>query len=244
MTRSVFSRSTPARSAADRMPLRGTRRRVGLGRTVRGAAALVAALACTAAVAPASQAKIPLNTPFELVAGNPVEQLIDLPLDEQVYDEATHCVKNPTKGALAMVKWLPKVSPRGVNWGINRCEMWGKHSASLHAEGRAIDWHLDVHDKADRADAEHLIDLLMAPDSLGEPHALANRLGVQGLIWDCRAWFGGDEFRKYSACSNPKVDDTTAHRNHVHIELNKAGAKLQSSWWTQGPGRAVAKSVK
>ena len=29
-------------------------------------------------------------------------------------------------------------------WGSYRCEKWGKGQASLHAENRAIDWHLDV----------------------------------------------------------------------------------------------------
>lgn len=190
------------------------------------------------------QAALPLGQAFSAVADNPAEALIDLPLDDQSYDRATHCVKNPTKGASALVRYLPKLSPRGVMWGINRCEMWGKHSASLHAEGRAIDWHLDVHNTADRADAERLIRTLLAPDSSGQPFALARRLGVQGLIWDCRSWWGGGSLQKYSACVgkngkwNPKVDDTTAHRNHVHLELSKAGATLKTSWWTDGPGKA------
>ena len=88
------------------------------------------------------------------------------------------------------------------------------------------------------------------PDANGNPHALARRLGVQGLIWNCQAWWGGDGLVRYSACNdkkgrlNPRVDDTTAHRNHVHLELSKAGAKLQTSWWTDGPGRTAAKAVR
>jgi hypothetical protein len=27
------------------------------------------------------------------------------------------------------------------------------------------------------------------------------------------------------------VDDTTAHRNHIHIGLNWRGAKMKSSFW-------------
>ncbi len=202
-----------------------------------------AASASGLAAAPAVAA-LPLNTPFSAVSNNPVESLIDTPLDGWDYDRATRCVKHPTKGAAALVKYLPKLSPRGVNWGINRCEKWGKNSASLHAEGRAIDWHLDVKNSADRADAERLIRTLLAPDSSGEPFALARRLGIQGIIWDCRSWWGGDTLQKYSACVgkngkwNPKVDPTTAHRDHVHLELSKAGAGLKTSWWTQGPGKA------
>ncbi|MDQ8045370.1 MAG: hypothetical protein AAGC46_16820 [Solirubrobacteraceae bacterium] len=201
-------------------------------------------------VAGAGYARLPLGEPFQAVADNPADSMLDVPIDDQTYDPATHCVKNPTKGALALVRWLPKVTPRGVNWGINRCEIWGPHSASLHAEGRAVDWHLDVHDAADRAEAEGLIKLLLAPDANGEPHALARRLGVQGLIFNCQAWWGGEGLQKYSACLDkhgkldPHVDDTTAHKNHVHLELSKAGAKLRTSFWTEGPGRAIARSLK
>lgn len=184
------------------------------------------------------------------MSGNPAQSLVDLPLDDLGYDRATHCSKQPTKGALALVKWLPKVSPRGQSWGIVRCEKWGPKSASVHAEGRAVDWRLDEKDPADRADAEQLIRVLLAPDSSGQPFALARRLGVQGLIWDCRAWWGGDSLQRYSPCVgkdgrwNPKVDPTAAHRDHVHLELTKAGAKLRTSWWTEGPGRAAARSVR
>ena len=106
-----------------------------------------------------------------------------------------------------------------------------------------------MHDPADRRDAERLIRELLAPDSAGQPFALARRLGVQGIIWDCRAWWGGEALQRYSACMkkgrwNPKVDDTTAHRDHVHLELNKRGAKLATTWWTDGPGRAAARSVR
>ncbi|MDO9356405.1 MAG: hypothetical protein Q7T55_22095 [Solirubrobacteraceae bacterium] len=211
--------------------------------------ALVLAIAFGGVFAAAGHAALPLDQPFGAVATNPADRLVDLPLDDMGYDRATHCVKGPTAGALALVKELPKFSPRGQFWGIMRCEKWGKGSASLHAEGRAIDWHLDVHDRADRADAEGLIRLLLAPDASGEPFALARRLGVQGIIWDCRSWWGGDSLGRYSACMkngkwNKKVDDTTAHRDHVHLELNKAGAKLRTSWWTQGPGQKAAKAVR
>lgn len=212
--------------------------------------ALVAFLLALGAVAERSEAQLSVHTVFDQVANNPVDAMDDTAIDDQQYDDATHCVKNPTKGALALVKWLPKISPRGVLWGINRCEMWGKHYASLHAEGRAVDWHLDVHNAADKAEAEHVIRLLLAPDANGNPHALARRLGVQGLIWNCQAWWGGDALVRYSACQtssgklSSRVDDTTAHRNHIHLEVNKAGAKLLTSWWTDGPGQAAARAVR
>ncbi|MEH3053003.1 MAG: hypothetical protein PGN13_03210 [Patulibacter minatonensis] len=212
--------------------------------------AMLAFLGALALAADRSEARLALDTVFGAVAHNPVDAMDGTPVDDGGYDRATHCVKQPTKGALALVKWLPKISPRGVNWGINRCELWGKGSASLHAEGRAVDWHLSVRSAADRAEAERVIRLLLAPDAEGNPHALARRLGVQGLIWNCQAWWGGEGLQRYSVCNgkggklDPKVDDTTAHRDHIHLELTKEGAKLRTSWWTEGPGRTAARAVR
>src|SRR3954468_7236069 len=94
------------------------------------------------------------------------------------YDQAKRCLKRPQPGALALQSWL-EGHASGVSWGIMRCEKLGPHNYSLHAEGRAIDWHTD------RAGAKRLIDMLLASDD-----ALARRMGVQGLIFNCRAWWG------------------------------------------------------
>jgi hypothetical protein len=173
-------------------------------------------------------------TTFGRVAQNPADALVRLPIERFAYDPATHCVKKPATGALALQGWLSR-NARGVSWGINRCEMWGKRSASLHAEGRAVDWHLDVHAAADAIAARKLISELLAPDARGRTAALARRMGVQEIIWDCRSWFGGEPtLQRYSACARGKrVDDTTAHRDHVHLGLTKRGAAKRTSFWTR-----------
>ena len=202
--------------------------------------AVALAVSAAALTAPALAAAYP--TTFGPVARNPADALADLPIERFTYDPATHCVTRPTPGALALQAWLGR-HERGVSWGILRCELWGKRSASLHAEGRAVDWHLDVHDRADARAARHLIAQLLAPDRAGHPAALARRMGVQEIIWDCRAWFGGGEpaLTPYSACDDPDVDDTTAHRNHVHLGLTKRGAAKRTSFWTrQAPPAEVA----
>lgn len=167
---------------------------------------------------------------------NPADRLASLPIDDYHYDKAKRCLKKTPPGMLALQDWL-EANLRGESWGIFRCEKWGKNSASLHAEGRAIDWHLDVHNRTDRRAARKLIDLLLAPDKAGNEHALARRMGVQEIIWDCRSWWSGsDGMDRYSACFNEKgrrvkIDDTTAHRDHIHIGLNRAGARKATSFW-------------
>jgi hypothetical protein len=172
---------------------------------------------------------------FKVIPGNPADKLAAVPIDPMQYDYGKKCLKKPQRGTLALQSWLQQHSA-GVSWGIMRCEKLGPHNYSLHSEGRALDWHLDAHVPAQRAAAMRLIDLLLAPDKLGNPFALARRMGVQGLIFNCRAWWGGATLVPYSPCFDKKgkpvkIDDTTAHRNHVHIELNWAGARMQTSFW-------------
>ena len=139
----------------------------------------------------------------------------------------------------ALVKWLGSHAG-GVFWGSYRCEKWGPKSASLHAENRAVDWALDVDVPAQRREAGRLIALLLAPDRNGAPQALARRMGVEEIIWDCGYWGAGmSQFRPYSPCLSKrgklrrKVDKTIAHRNHLHIGMTKAGAAKQTSFWTR-----------
>ena len=115
-----------------------------------------------------------------------------------------------------LVRWM-QAHARGVSWGTFRCEKWGKRQASLHAEGRALDWHLDVTNPADKREARRIIELLLAPDLEGNEHALARRMGVEELIWDCGYWSAGmDDFIKYRPCFNKhgerrrRVDPTVA----------------------------------
>jgi hypothetical protein len=175
---------------------------------------------------------------FQPVRGNPADKLVSVPIDDYRYDHAKDCRKRPTKGAEALVAWLDQ-NAGGQFWGIMRCERWGKGRASLHAEGRAVDWHLDVHSAADKREATRIINLLLAPDRAGDLHALARRMGVQEIIWNCRSWFSGsDSMRPYSPCYDSdgkrrKIDDTTAHRDHIHFGMNWPGAKMRTTFWAR-----------
>lgn len=192
-------------------------------------------LAFLALAAPAAAFRI--QAVLGPLANNPAEALASLEPDEEVYDPATRCRPKPQPGMAALQRWLER-NVRGESWGTYRCEKWGSHEASLHAEGRAIDWHLDSGRPVDRAAARRLITLLLAPDSAGTPRALARRMGIEEIIWDCSYWSSGaEEFRRYSACfgadGSPRrhVNRTVAHRDHVHIGMTKAGARGRTSFW-------------
>ncbi|MDA0178728.1 hypothetical protein OJ997_00350 [Solirubrobacter phytolaccae] len=199
--------------------------------------ALAVGLTLSLSVAAAHAYESPVA--YTAVAKNPADALAELPLEEPTYDPATRCSKRPKPGMTALVNWLGRHAD-GVFWGTYRCEKWGKGSASLHAEGRAVDWALDVAVPAQRKEAERLIALLLAPDKLGQPQALARRMGVEEIIWDCGYWGAGmDRFRPYSPCLSKKgklkrkVNKTIAHRDHLHIGMTKRGAAKKTSFWTR-----------
>jgi hypothetical protein len=203
---------------------------------VRSRAALLALTLLLVVAAPAAAIER-LPAVAAPVAGNPADRLLAVPIEDSVYDGATHCAPKPKPGMLALQHWL-ETHVRGVFWGSYRCEMWGKHEASLHAENRAIDWHLDVSVPADRRAARTLIETLLAPDALGNPHALARRMGIEEIIWDCSYWgAGSDQFGPYQPCfgrsGRPRkgVDPTTAHRNHIHLGMSRDGARRRTSYW-------------
>jgi hypothetical protein len=171
------------------------------------------------------------------VAGNPADKLLAEPIEDPVHDPATHCAPKAKPGVIALQRW-PEANVRGVFWGSYRCEQWVKDSASLHAENRAIDWHLDAANAADRRAAERLIGLLLAADAADNPQAPARLMGVQELIWDCRYWGAGmSDFQPYSPCYSKRgklrrhANKTVAHRDHVHIGMTKSGAKARTSLW-------------
>jgi hypothetical protein len=203
---------------------------------------LLLAATCVAALMLASPAgAFRLGRVLTPVSVNPANALAALPADPEEYDRATRCSPRPKPGTVALTAWLQS-NARGVAWGSYRCEKWGEGEASLHAENRAIDWHLDVNVPEDRAAARQLIELLLAPDVAGLPHALARRMGVEEIIWDCGYWGAGmEDFKAYSPCLNrngdlrKRVNATVAHRDHVHIGLSKAGAAKRTSFWLQ-PG--------
>jgi hypothetical protein len=170
------------------------------------------------------------------VKANPANKMLSRGIDPIEYDPATHCDGGHIPpGTKAMLAWLEH-NADGVNWGEYRCEMWGKHSASLHSAGRAIDWH-----PATMKDGYALVQLLLAPDTAGNVAALARRMGVQGLIFNCKAWFGGSDgqMTDYSYCYDKHgkrkrgLDPTQAHMNHVHIELNLLGAAKKTTFWNK-----------
>jgi hypothetical protein len=199
---------------------------------------VLTALALAAVAAPVAHAyRLPAN--LGPMANNPADRFLKVPIDPVEYDAAKRCDPKEKPGVVAFTRWLQR-NAHGVFWGSYRCEKWGKGSASLHAENRAIDWHLDASSRVERAYANGLIAMLLAPDRAGNPTALARRMGVEEIIWDCSYWSAGmTQFKQDSPCfrrdGRPRrIDPTTAHRDHIHFGMTKAGAAGRTTFWQVG----------
>jgi hypothetical protein len=171
--------------------------------------------------------------------GNPANdpRLAERPIEEPRYDSARRCLRNEQRGTVSLERWLDR-HWRGASWGIMRCERLSARSFSLHAEGRALDWHLDAAVPRQRRAATNLVRMLLARDRRGNPAALARRMGVQGLIFNCRNWWAGmPRLAPYDYCyrrdgrRRRNLNRTAAHMDHVHIELNWPGARRATSFW-------------
>lgn len=83
-----------------------------------------------------------------------------------------------------------------------------------------------------------LVKLLLAPDKYEGPHALARRMGIQEIIWDCSYWgIWDNHFRPYSVCysktgkKKKQVDATEAHLDHLHIGFTNKVANGKTTFW-------------
>lgn len=202
---------------------------------VRVAALVTLLLAFAAAASAASAASG--GAPPQPLRGNPADRMARMPIEGYRYDHARRCRAKPSNGAVALQSWLTR-RVRGGSWGIVRCEKLSRRDHSLHSEGRALDWHLDARRPADRRAASRLIRALLATDRAGNRHALARRMGIQEIIWNCRSWWSGAErMDRYSLCYTDRgrrrrgVSPTLAHRDHIHLGLSRAGAAMRTSFW-------------
>ena len=166
---------------------------------------------------------------------NPAERFTHLPIDPYRYDYAKSCRRTASAGIRGLKRWL-EANSLGESWGTLVCRnVAGSSNVSLHAEGRAIDWRLDAARPREKRAADALIRMLLATDSKGNRHALARRMGIQEIIFNCRAWFTGDGLEPYRPCSRRGVTRTIAHKDHIHLGLNWRGAQRRTTFWAPRP---------
>ena len=120
-----------------------------------------------------------LASPAAARSANPGDKFAHRPLDGMRYDHTHTCTGKAQRGALALRRWLQANRP-GSDWGIYNCRTTHTgDSLSLHAEGRAIDWHLDARAKAGRRAGNKLVRAL-------SPTTCAAATSRWRAAWACR----------------------------------------------------------
>ncbi|MFC7615140.1 hypothetical protein ACFQV2_18125 [Actinokineospora soli] len=110
--------------------------------------------------------------------------------------------------------------------GITRaCHIGG---VSEHKEGRALDYHFDITNPEDAAEAADVLNWLLATDQYGNKHAMFRRLGLMYVIWNRQIWSANKAEQGWQ----PYVGDP--HTNHIHFSFSWAGALKQTTWFTSG----------
>ncbi|NYE35760.1 hypothetical protein F4692_000864 [Nocardioides cavernae] len=192
-----------------------------------GACALVLGLVGTSL--PAASADEPVDARGTVTSSAPYL----MPMEPYAgYQPQTTCQQTPKPGVLMLADWLVA---RGGGYGPIARACSGS-STSEHKEARAFDWLLDATDPVDQALAAALLDEVLAPDDLGQPHALARRMGIMYIIWDDTMYASYDGFvaKRYlsSGCrTRRKCSTTLRHRDHMHISLTRKGARGKTSWY-------------
>ncbi len=145
------------------------------------------------------------------------------------YEAQSICSPTPKPGAVRLSNLLRKTYG-SYSVGISRgCDVGG---TSEHKEGRALDWMVGM-GKSGHAKADAFLGWLLGPDEAGVSGGNATRLGVMYIGWDNKFWRAYDVGRGWTelnACYS-KGDDTSCHRNHVHISLTWDGASGRTSFW-------------
>lgn len=145
------------------------------------------------------------------------------------YEGQVICSPRPKPGAVKLANLIKKTYG---DYSVSIPRGCGVGGTSEHKEGRALDWMVGM-GKAGHADAEAFLGWLLGPDQAGVAGGNATRLGVMYIAWNDRFWRAYDAGRGWSeqdACLS-KGDDTSCHRNHVHISLSWDGASGRTSFW-------------
>jgi hypothetical protein len=148
--------------------------------------------------------------------------------DKAHYDDAAswsggkNCTGGFTVGAKRLQAWIR------ANWGAATIQGYNcrpntadRSKTSIHGVGRASDWFRKAGNAAQAAQVASFIQRMSANGA-----AMARAMGVQYWIWNRQQYSV-----KGNSVARSRYTGPNPHTDHVHIEQNLAGSKLQTSYW-------------
>ncbi|HET7304520.1 MAG TPA: peptidoglycan-binding protein [Segeticoccus sp.] len=213
---------------------------------LRATLAASASLATAVAIAPAAGAAP--SAPSS-AAGMPAAARVPVPTRPAglpraiegwpAYVQNNSCDLEEKPGTAALRRLLLQTYPSTYITSTTRtCGTDTMVSYSEHYDGRSVDWGVSVRNSSKKY-GDAFVNWLVGRDAQGVPGGNARRLGVMYLIWNNRQWWGWAPQKgwfDYNGCTRGAGNDTTCHRDHVHITLSWEGAMRHTSWWTKRVG--------
>jgi len=94
--------------------------------------------------------------------------------------------------------------------------------------GRAIDIKCDSTTPALKSKGDAVLDALTRDNAL-----LARSMGIQQILWNRQVWDARHPERGVHPMNKEDIGNRKieAHNDHIHLELNNAGAHHQTSFW-------------
>ena len=182
---------------------------------VRTAAVMTALSVLTTLLAAATSAPAEAAPPTRVVA-RAIEAF-------SPYQPQTTCSPTAKPGVVAFSRTVLAAYRGTGSYGIVRaCRIGGR---SEHKEGRAWDWRVSYRNPTQRAQAQNMINWLLATDRYGNKAANARRTGINYMIWNKRIWSSYTRTWRVYRGSNP-------HTEHIHFTFSWAGAQKRTSYWT------------
>ncbi len=148
--------------------------------------------------------------------------------DAARYDDAAswsggrNCSGGFTRGAKRLQDWIrANFGPQKIQGYSCRPNTANRSKTSIHGVGRASDWFRNAGNAAHAAQVANFIRRMSANGA-----AMARATGVQYWIWNRQQYSV-----KRRSVVRSRYTGPNAHTDHVHIEQNLAGSRLQTSYW-------------
>ncbi len=150
-------------------------------------------------------------------------------------NRSTYCAGKTQPGTIRLKNYLQHYFPTTRASGLYNCrKIANSNEWSLHAEGRAVDHFVNVNNAAQKKAGDAILYAFTKKDKNAVPAGLAQRWGVQEIIWNCKIWTAAraDEgVRAYGPCSTSS-SPTIRHEDHVHIAQHRVGAAEGTTAYT------------
>lgn len=148
--------------------------------------------------------------------------------DRARYDDAAawnggrNCSRGFQRGAQRLQDWIrANYGPQRIGGYSCRRNTANRSRTSIHGVGRANDWMRNANNAAEAGQVAGFIQRMSANGA-----AMARAMGVQYWIWNRQQYSVKNTGVVRSRYSGPNP-----HTDHIHIEVNLAGAALQTSYW-------------